>query len=65
MGGPPPRPNARCELGENSYRGSIWEIPLNSSRVLGSGRFGTKPTTVDNRGEEEVEAYPHLPLRQH
>src|SRR5882762_10394165 len=46
--GPPARPRARCEFGENSYRDSIWEIPLNSSRVLDSGRLGTKPISVAN-----------------
>ncbi len=57
MVGPPLRPRARCEFGENSHRDSIWEIPLNSSRVLDSGRHGTHPITVDNREEEEMEAY--------
>src|ERR1700724_2073225 len=55
--GPPPRPRVRCEFGENSHRDSIWEIPLNSSHVLDSGRHGTKRITVDNREEEEMEAY--------
>lgn len=34
----------------------MWEIPLNSSCVPDSGH-GTKRITVDNREEEEMEAY--------
>jgi NADPH:quinone reductase-like Zn-dependent oxidoreductase len=57
MVGPPRRARARCEFGEKSYRDSIWEIPLNSLRVLDSERRGTTPITVANREEEEMEAY--------
>jgi hypothetical protein len=57
MVGLPPRPRARCEFGENSHRDSMWKIPLNSSRVSGTEEAGTQPNTVDNREEEEMEAY--------
>ena len=61
---PPARPRARCDFGENSHRDSIWEIPLNSSRVLDSGRHGTKRITVNNREEGRDGSLPHRPLRQ-
>jgi hypothetical protein len=64
MVGPPARLRSCCEFGENSHRDSIWEIPLNSSRVLDSGRHGTKRITVNNREEGRDGSLPHRPLRQ-
>src|SRR4051794_40823261 len=63
MVGPPPRRSACCEFGGNSYRDSIWEIPLNSSRIRHRGSQETKPFTVDSREERGDGSLPHRPLR--
>jgi hypothetical protein len=46
-----------CEFSGNFHRDSIWEIPLNSSCVLDSGRHGIKPISAANREGERMEAY--------